>query len=102
MFQMLDQNYQSGTKFIVSGSNSTDTSNYEFYYRIEDSSPTSIALNATKTSLGLSLAVSNPATGVDNVTVATGKYIVVYECEKTSGIIKAYGSAEVKEGAIKK
>ncbi len=98
----LSQGGTSGTKFIVSGSNSTDTSNYEFYYRIEDSSPTSIALNATKTSLGLSLAVSNPATGVDNVTVATGKYIVVYECEKTSGIIKAYGSAEVKEGAIKK
>lgn len=88
------------TKLTVSGSTGSDV---KLYYKVVNSIPKFVELNATSTSLGLDAEItSNTA----NVAVSAGKYIIVYECKNKSGdpkdgVVLRYGCIEVKESDIK-
>lgn len=83
----------------------TDTADVKFYYKVVNSMPKFVELNATKTSLGLDAEISSPSSGTD-VAVSAGKYIIVYECKNKTddpkdGVVLKYGCIEVKESDIK-
>lgn len=82
-----------------------DTADVKVYYKVVNSMPKFVELNATKTSLGLDAEISSPSSGTD-VAVSAGKYIIVYECKNKTGdpkdgVVLRYGCIEVKENDIK-